>query len=608
MRYQLNEFEIDTDLFQIVKNGQVISVEPKVFDLIVYLIDHRNIVVSRDELFEKVWFGREVSDTSLSNHIKSARKILGDNGDLQLVIKTLRGRGYQFIADVSEISNLVRSQPQTSLAHKRLYQFSVAFLLVIIAILLVVDFPSFKLYKESNQRIAVLPFNNIKADKETDFLGFALADQIIGDLAYLNNLTVRASGSIRGYQQQVIDPQAVGEALDVEYILMGTYLKESGDIRLNIELIEIHSQQMIWRESIVGDFKSSFKLQDIVAKRVAKQLKIQFSPQEFHLIEKEAPLSPLAYEYYLRAISSPHTNEGAKISIEILQKAISLDPSFAANYVELAARTNFLAIFNLGSAEETEKAVNYYQQALQLDKNSKGALAGLAAIYAETGKTDKAINLTRQLIALNPKDAQAHFSLGYIYRYAGMLDESISAIKTAIKIDPNSRWSHVLGATYTFKGEYQNALKALDVGEESPYSMGWKASIYLHQGDNEQAIEYLDRIIKMEPGSFWELDSIGFKSVINNDYKTGLQAAAKLEAANINDAEAIFYWSGLYALLGDKKSCLRMLSRSIELGYFNYYLMATESFLDSVREEAEFKTLLKIVEQKHFLFKNKYFD
>lgn len=608
MRYQLNEFEIDTELFQIVKNDQIVSVEPKVFDLIAYLIEHRHRVVSRDELFEKVWLGREVSDTSLSNHIKSARKILEDNGDLQRVIKTLRGRGYQFIAEITENSNVRCAQPQTSSAHTRFYRLSVACLLLMIAIILILKFSTFKSTDIANQRIAVMPFNNIKPDSETDYLGFAIADQIIGDLAYFKNLTVRASGSIRKYQHQVFEPKSVAKALDVEYILMGTYLKESSNIRLNIELIDVHSNKMIWREAIADDFKSSFKLQDIVAKRVAEKLKIQFSQQEFQLIDKEIPLNPLAYEYYLRAIAYPHTNEGAKISIEMLKKAISLAPSFADNYVELAARTNFLAIFNLGNADHTNKAINYYQQALKLDKNSKDALAGLAEIYAETGKTEKAVDLTRKLIALNPNDAQAHFSLGYIYRYAGMLDASISEITTAIEIDPNSRWSHVLGATYTFKGDYEHALAALNVGEESPYSMGWKASVYLHQGNYQQAIKYLDRIIKMEPGSFWELDSTGFKAVINRDFETGLQAVKKLEAANINDAEAIFYWSGLYALLGDKSGCLRMLSRSIELGYFNYYLMATEPFLDSVRAEPEFKELLKTVKQKHLNFKEKYFN
>ena len=103
-KYQIAEFLIDTARYRISSGNAAIPVEPKVFDLLVYLIRHRDRVLSRDELFREVWDGREVSDTTLSNHVKSARKILGDSGELQKTILTIRGRGYQFIAPVREIA------------------------------------------------------------------------------------------------------------------------------------------------------------------------------------------------------------------------------------------------------------------------------------------------------------------------------------------------------------------------------------------------------------------------------------------------------------------------------------------------------------------------
>lgn len=101
MSFHFNDVEIDTKQYRITCAGLTVSVEPKVFDIIVYLIENRNRLVSRDELFEKIWDARAVSDTTLSNHIKSARKALGDDGEQQHTIKTVRGRGYQFIAEVS---------------------------------------------------------------------------------------------------------------------------------------------------------------------------------------------------------------------------------------------------------------------------------------------------------------------------------------------------------------------------------------------------------------------------------------------------------------------------------------------------------------------------
>ena len=105
MRYRAAGFTIDTALYRITAgDGDTpVPVEPKVFDLLVHLIRHRDRVLSRDELFREVWDGREVSDATLSNHVAGARRVLGDNGDLQQTIQTVRGRGYQFVAPVEEL-------------------------------------------------------------------------------------------------------------------------------------------------------------------------------------------------------------------------------------------------------------------------------------------------------------------------------------------------------------------------------------------------------------------------------------------------------------------------------------------------------------------------
>src|SRR6185295_14049446 len=105
MKYQIAEYTLDTARYRITHGDGVIPAEPKVFDLLVYLIRHRDRVLSREELFKEVWDGREVSDATLSNHVKSARKVLGDSGELQSTIQTVRGRGYQFIAPVTEVPN-----------------------------------------------------------------------------------------------------------------------------------------------------------------------------------------------------------------------------------------------------------------------------------------------------------------------------------------------------------------------------------------------------------------------------------------------------------------------------------------------------------------------
>ena len=104
MKHRFLDCDIDLAARELTRDGRRQHLEPKVFDLLVHLIRHRDRVLTREELFEAVWDGREVSDATLSNHVKSARRVLGDNGELQQTIQTVRGRGYQFIAPVQEVA------------------------------------------------------------------------------------------------------------------------------------------------------------------------------------------------------------------------------------------------------------------------------------------------------------------------------------------------------------------------------------------------------------------------------------------------------------------------------------------------------------------------
>jgi DNA-binding winged helix-turn-helix (wHTH) protein/TolB-like protein len=607
MKYEFEDVLVNTRLFNISKAGLDISTEPKVFDLVVYLIEHRHQPISRDELFENIWQGREVSDTSLSNHIKTARKILGDNGDEQRVIKTLRGRGYQFVAQVKEIPEQPDEIIPTTLIHKRLYQSVIGLLVIALVTLLYLRTSTDLSDVYQMKRIAVLPFSNLKPNKDTDYLGFAVADQIIGELAYLREVSVRGSASIRQFQLKNVDPVVAGKSLQVDYVLVGTYLTEKERIRLNVELIEVTSNKMLWRKSIEEAETRSFQLQTKITKQLTQQLNLQFSSSDLAHKNTSFPSSPLSYEFYLRAIVFPDTNQGAKMAIAMLNRAVELDANFAPLYAELGKRTHFLATFNLNKNVESKDAIEFYQKALALNPQLNDAISGLARIYAETGNAIEAVYLTQKLISINPNNANAHFTLGYIYRYGGMLQESIAAFEKAVALDRQTRWSHNLGLTYSMVGEYKKAFSALQVGQQTPYSLGWQATIYLHQGELERSLELLNKIILMEPDSFWELDSLGFKGVIEQDFELGLAAVRKLEAANVEDGEALFYWASLYAMLGDKDGCIRLLERATQMGYFNYPLLETEEFFDNMRNDSRFKKLLSQVKKEHLNFKRTLF-
>jgi serine/threonine protein kinase/tetratricopeptide (TPR) repeat protein len=462
-------------------------------------------------------------------------------------------------------------------------------------------------YLSQIQKLAVLPFANIKSDPQTDYLGFALADQIIGALAYAKNVLVRPSSAVRPYQNQEVDVLTAGENLKVDFIVMGHYLQEADVVRLNIELVNVHSNEMIWREPIEVRYENVFELQDIVTKSVIDGLKTQLLLDERIRIQTDAPQNPLAYEYYLRSISYPLSNEGDKLALEMLKKSVELDPNYAPAYDQLGNRTQRLAQYGLLDPEETQKAENYYLKALSLNEELLSALGNLAVLYTDTGRTEEAVELTRRMLEINPNNADAHFSLGYIYRYAGMLNESMQEMEKAVALDPKNSSFRSIVITYRFNREYEKAIETSKIYKDSVFILGHVGVTLLQQGNRKQAVEYFDRVIEMEPDGLLALWVSGIKAFTEGNIEEGLKAGRKFEQIGISDAEAWYHFAENYGLLGDKEGCVRTLQRAVDGGFFNYPFMRTDSFLDSVRDDPEFQRILKTAKVKHEAFKKKFF-
>jgi len=468
--------------------------------------------------------------------------------------------------------------------------------------------PSVNPFLSGLKKIAVIPFTNIQNDPQTDFLGFALVDQIISDLAYAKNVLTRPSSAVRQYQNQEIDVLTAGRDLDVDFFVLGHYLKEGDVVRLNIELVNVHSNELIWRESIDAQYENVFELQDIVTEKVMAGLKTQFMQDESGRIQTDVPQDPAAYEYYLRSISYPSTNEGEQLAIEMLKKSIELDPNYAPAYDQLGDRTHRLVQYDLLDPEGTKRAEDYFLKALSLNPKLLSALGNLAMIYTETSRIEEAVELTRQMLEINPNNAEAHYSLGYIYRYAGMNKESVIEMEKAVALDPKNQSFRSIILTYLVADEYEKALNALKNYGENAFTLSVHGEVLFRQGKLDQAIEYFDRVIDIEPEGLLGLWVIAMRASLKGNIEEGLKAVQKFEQANIADAEA---WNGMaanYALLGDKEGCIRTMKRGVDGGYFNYPRMLADSFLDSVRQDPEFKRILESAKTKHKAFKKRFFS
>ena len=621
MIYKFSNIELDSENFCLTVDAKEVSVEPQVFNLIIYLIENRSKIVSRNEILEKVWSGRIVSDTSINNHIKSARKAMGDDGTKQHIIKTVHSRGYQFISetktdcDIEQGSYISDNIVAANSNSNKFYLFlSVLLLFVMFALISFWSYesphnisndPISRSIAMDQQIIAVLPFSNTKPDVDTDYLGFALANQIIGDLAYLDKFSIRPAGSIRKYIGKIMDPVQVGKELKVNYILSGNYLKESSVIRLNVELIKISSNELIWRESIEVDYSNTFALQDLVASKVAIGLNASFTSKGVNERYRDVPNSALAYEYFLRGISYPFSNYGHKMAVEMLEKSIELDANYAPSYAHLGNHKRLLEQHGRIQTAGSHNIEQYYKKALDLNPELLEALNNLSAFYTETNRIEEAVIVTRKMLKINPNSATSHFSLGYIYRYAGMLDEAIIEMELALAISPGNTRFRSIVATYLSAGKYKKAL-AKTYLDEGDYGIGHQGIIAFRQEQYPLALEHFERVLEIDPKGIWGLIAEVYISVMNGDNKKGIKALEKMVNSKVEDAENTYYFSGFYALLGEKDKSIEMLNKAVNNGYFNYPSILSNSAFNQLQNDPAFRSMLDKAKTRHDAFRTRF--
>jgi len=465
-----------------------------------------------------------------------------------------------------------------------------------------------KTEKPELKSIAVLPFANLRSDPDTDFLSYALADRVIGALAYIKSISVRASSSVRKYENQVVDALSVGNDLKVDYILAGNYLKQANYIRLSVELVNVHANEMIWRESIEVQYENAFTLQDIVSEKVTRGLRIQFSEDERDRMRKDVPQNPLAYEFYLRSISYPLSIEGHSLAIEALKQSIQLDSTYAPAFCELGYRTDLLAQSALGAAEEYNKSEQFYLKALSLNSQLLSALTNLSGHYTDVGRNEKAIDLARRALKINPNNAWTHFILSYIYRYAGMLNESEQEVEKALTFHPNNPRFRSVGLTYLYLGKYKKALEAFDLDKGSVFALRGKGTTFLREGQRSLAIDCFNRVLELEPEGQSGLNVAGIKAYLEGNNEEGLRTTHRWEQEATYDAETLYGIAINYSLLGDKAGCVRVLRKAVDGGFFNYPFMLRDPFLDPVRDDLEFQRVLAMAKAKHETFRKRFFS
>jgi TolB-like protein len=456
------------------------------------------------------------------------------------------------------------------------------------------------------RRLAVLPFTNLRSDPQTNFLGYALADQITGHLAYLKTLIVRPSTMVREFRTNPTDLAKLGKDLNVDLVLTGTFLKESHTIRLNVELVDLKSDSLLWRDQLQEEYSSVFRLLDTVAENVAEGLRIEFSPEELHRMTADVPRNSVAYEYYLKGIACPASLEGNQQAVGMLRKSISIDSTFAPAYDELGFRLMEVADYAVDRERLSLASEAALSKAVSLNSGLMSAYGNLVALYTERGKTAQAYETAQMILSINKNSPEGHFFLGFVLRYAGFLERAEREMAEALQLDPGNRRFRSIGLTYYYEKKYKEALAAFDIDSASTFSLSWKAQTYLTMGEPAKAMRYIHRVLDLEPDSRFGLFCRSMEAVIEGNTRQFEIAMSEWDSSHVVDGESWYNFSEQFGRVGDAGAVSRTLRNAVDGGFFNYPLILRDPLFDSVRGNSGFQEVVESARRRYAAFKSRY--
>ena len=312
MIYRFEPFELDPGKAELRSLDQPCPLEPQVFALLAFLVEHRERLVSRDEIFEKVWDGRVVSDSALSSRIKSARKVLGDDGKRQQFIKTIHGKGFRFVAPVQVVRDEITMSQATA--------------------------PSAAAEPLSRPSIAVLPFRFIGSPGAHATIAEGLPHELITELARLRWLFVIARGSSFRLRDQDLDAREVGRLLGVRYCLAGTAEVTGQNLTITTELIDTRAGDVVWAERYTGYVDDVHAVRAEIRSKILSALEIQIPLHEAadaRLRDAANLDSWSAYHLGLQHIYRFNSKDNA-IAAELFGRAVAQDPDFARAHAGLS--------------------------------------------------------------------------------------------------------------------------------------------------------------------------------------------------------------------------------------------------------------------------------
>jgi DNA-binding winged helix-turn-helix (wHTH) protein/TolB-like protein/Flp pilus assembly protein TadD len=612
--YEFDDFRVDAARRLLLQRGEAVTLKPKVFDTLLYLVRHHGKVLEKDELMHAIWPDAFVEENNLNQNVSTLRRVLGEVPGENRYIVTVPGRGYRFAADVRTIAENASDLDATSVTiparpnqfpSKRKTVTLLALAAVFLAILLGVAGVLWRARTKARapvRHIAVLPFKPLVVEHREEFLEMGMADTLIARLSTIRNLTVRPLSAVRRYGGQEQDPFAAGRELGVDAVLDGYFQRWGSRIRITARLVSIGEGKQLWAGQFNDQVTDIFAVQDLISEKVTAELALELTSEERGLLTKRYTTDTQAYELYLkgRLFFSHSRLQSTEKAIEFFKQAIQRDPNYSLAFSGLAdcyrnlpissdvpsreafpkakeASLKALAIdgqlaeahsglgwINLWYEWDWAAAENDFRRALRIDPNYVFARIGYAHLLSDLGRNENALEEVDHALRLDPISIYAGTLKGHCLYQARRYAQSIDILQRTLELNPNYWIGQItVGKNYERVGRYEEALEAFRKAREFSGSSS-------------------------EP-----LSLIGYTYAVSGQRAEAERTLRELKAIAAQRYVPPYYLAVLYLGLGNSTEAFKWLETAYEDRDVHMVFLGVDPKWDSLRTHPAFIRLVK---------------
>lgn len=618
--YEFGAFRIETRRRRLLREGQPVPVTPKVFDTLLFLIERRGAVVTKDEMLASLWPDANVEENNLGQAISKLRQALGEVPGDNAYIATIPGRGYRFVAetrlvlergdealergneaDVPATDGLMAADggPHTVRRGTTRRVAAALFLLALCATLIYVSLP--RRSRAAGDRVtsvAVLPFKPLLAQNRDEALEFGIADSLIGRLATLSNLTVRSLGTVRRYADTSTNPVQAGRELGVDAVLDAHIHRSDGRIRITARLVRVADERQLWSGQFDEDFKSVFDIQDSIARRVVEQLVPELKAGSTERMTKRETSDPAAFESYLRgrffmSLAQPNN------AIRMFEEAVRRDPEFAVAHAGLADIYSRLPVATDGpSGDAMARAKAAAERAIALDSDLAEAHTALGwiAFYGDWNWAESEKRFTRAL-QINPDDFSAHVGFAHLLSNTGRFQDALHQIEQAMVLEPTSPLAATLRAEFLYHARrYDDAAQQLrETLSTAPgfwIARQYRGVLHLREGKIAEAVAELESS-RGSGGAYGTLALIGYTQGVAGRHAEAITALRALMNASKDAYVSPYNIALVHHGIGNDTDALDWLERAYAERDVRMVFIGVDPLWENLRSNGRFGELLE---------------